>query len=132
MHLEQILPEVADSNSKNERRAQEVEREVEKLKKVQYMSKQIGNVFDGMISGVTAYGFYVELENTVEGMVRIATIPDDYYIYNEETMEIIGKDTGRIYQMGQPVKIQVVHVDKLLRTIDFELVKEDEDAETEG
>ena len=132
LHLEQILPEVADSNSKNERRAQEVEREVEKLKKVQYMSKQIGNVFDGMISGVTAYGFYVELENTVEGMVRIATIPDDYYIYNEETMEIIGKDTGRIYQMGQPVKIQVVHVDKLLRTIDFELVKEDEDAETEG
>ena len=74
----------------------------------------------------------MELENTVEGMVRIATIPDDYYIYNEETMEIIGKDTGRIYQMGQPVKIQVVHVDKLLRTIDFELVKEDEDAETEG
>lgn len=132
LHYDKILPEIADSNSKNERRAQEVEREVEKLKKVQYMSKQIGQCYEGIISGVTSYGFYVELENTVEGMVRISTIPDDYYIYNEETMEIIGKDTKKIYQMGQRVKIVVTHVDKLLRLIDFELVKEDEDAEAKG
>lgn len=131
-HYEGILPQVAKSNSKNERRAQEAEREVEKLKKVQYMSKHLGECFDGIISGVTDYGFYVELENTIEGMVRIATIPDDYFIYNEEKMEIVGKETGIIYRMGQGVKVQAVHVDKLLRLIDFELAKEDEDAEGEG
>ena len=131
-HYNHILQGVSESNSKNERRAQEAEREVEKLKKVQYMSKHIGECFSGIISGVTPYGFYVELDNTIEGMVRIATIPDDYYIYNEEQMEITGKDTGVIYRMGQKVNIQVVHVDKLLRLIDFELVKEENDAETKG
>lgn len=130
-HYEGILPQVAKSNSENERRAQEAEREVEKLKKVQYMSKHLGECFDGIISGVTDYGFYVELENTIEGMVRIATIPDDFFYYNEEKMEIAGKESGVIFRMGQDVKIKVVHVDKLLRLIDFELAKEDEDAEGE-
>lgn len=127
-HYETILPVVAKDNSKDERRAQEAEREVEKLKKVQYMSKHLGESFDGIISGVTEYGFYVELYNTIEGMVRIATIPDDFYIYNEETMEIIGKKSGKIYRMGQQVNVVVVRVDKLLRVIDFELSKENEDA----
>ena len=127
-HYETILPVVAKDNSKDERRAQEAEREVEKLKKVQYMSKHLGECFDGIISGVTEYGFYVELYNTIEGMVRIATIPDDFYIYNEETMEIIGKKSGKIYRMGQQVNVVVVRVDKLLRVIDFELSKENEDA----
>ena len=127
-HYETILPVVAKDNSKDERRAQEAEREVEKLKKVQYMSKHLGECFDGIISGVTEYGFYVELDNTIEGMVRIATIPDDFYIYNEETMEIIGKKSGKIYRMGQQVNVVVVRVDKLLRVIDFELSKENEDA----
>lgn len=131
-HYEKILPGVAESNSKNERRAQEAEREVEKLKKVQYMSKHLGEFFDGIISGVTAYGFYVELENTVEGMVRIATIPDDFYIYDEERLEIFGKDTGKTFCMGQKVRIKVVHVDKLLRLIDFELEMEEDYAETKG
>ncbi|MGN0153084.1 MAG: ribonuclease R family protein [Lachnospiraceae bacterium] len=125
-HYGSILPEVADSNSKNERRAQEAEREVEKLKKVQYMGNRIGREYEGIISGVTAYGFYVELPNTVEGMVRIATIPDDFYIYHEESMSIVGKDYGKTYAMGQKVRVKVVHVDKLLRTIDFELVSEDD------
>ena len=123
-HYEGILPVVAESNSKNERRAQEAEREVEKLKKAQYMSKRIGEEFEGIISGVTGYGFYVELDNTIEGMVRIASIPDDFYIYNEETMSIVGKDTGNTYTMGQKVRVKVIHVDKLLKTIDFELVEQ--------
>lgn len=131
-HYEGILPQVAKSNSQDERRAQEAEREVEKLKKVQYMSKHIGELFDGIISGVTDYGFYVELDNTIEGMVRIATIPDDYFYYNDEKMELVGKDSGMTYRMGQKVRIKVVHVDKLLRLIDFELAKEDEDGEGEG
>ncbi len=124
-HYAGILPQVADANSQNERRAQEAEREVEKLKKAQYMSKRIGEVYEGIVSGVTGYGLYVELPNTVEGMVRIASIPDDFYIYHEENMSIIGKDTGTTYVMGQKVMVKVVHVDKMLRTIDFELVNDD-------
>ena len=89
------------------------------------MSKRIGEVYDGIISGVTGYGLYVELPNTVEGMVRIASIPDDFYIYHEESMSIVGKDTGMVYSMGQKVSVKTVHVDKLLRTIDFELVYDD-------
>lgn len=130
-HYRSILPVVAESNSSNERRAQEAEREVEKLKKVQYMSRRIGEEFDGIISGVTAYGFYVELANTVEGMVRINTIPDDFYIYSEETMSIVGKESGKTYAMGQAVKVRAVHADKLLRIIDFELVEEPELMETD-
>lgn len=125
-HYDSILPGVADSNSKNERRAQEVEREVEKLKKVQYMSKRIGEEFEGIISGVTAYGLYVELENTIEGMVRIHSIPDDFYIYDEANMSLVGKEYEKIYTMGQPVRIRVAQVDKLVRTIDFELVRDEE------
>ena len=124
-HYSANLSQIADSNSQNERRAQEAEREVEKLKKVQYMSKRIGEVYEGIISGVTGYGLYVELPNTIEGMVRIASIPDDFYIYHEENMSIVGKDTGRVYTMGQKVMVKTVHVDKLLRTIDFELVYDD-------
>ena len=125
-HYSGILPVVAESNSKNERRAQEAEREVEKLKKAQYMSRRIGEEYDGIISGVTGYGVYVELDNTVEGMVRISSIPDDFYIYREESMSIVGKDSGKTYTMGQKVRIKVVHVDKLLKTIDFEFALEEE------
>ena len=125
-HYSGILSVVAESNSKNERRAQEAEREVEKLKKAQYMSRRIGEVYDGIISGVTGYGLYVELDNTVEGMVRISSIPDDFYIYQEESMSIVGKDSGKTYTMGQKVCIKVVHVDKLLKTIDFEIAPEEE------
>ncbi|MBR1864968.1 MAG: ribonuclease R [Lachnospiraceae bacterium] len=125
-HYERILPEVAESNSRNERRAQEAEREVEKLKKVQFMSRHLGEEYEGIISGVTAYGLYVELPNTVEGMVRIGSIPDDFYIYQENEMCIVGAEQGRSFRMGQRVRVKVVHVDKLLRTIDFEMVMEEE------
>lgn len=130
-HYGGILPVVADSNSKNERRAQEVEREVEKLKKVQYMSKRIGCEYEGIISGVTAYGLYVELPNTIEGMVRISSIPDDFYIFEEETMSIVGREYGNVYQMGQAVRIKVVHVDMLARLIDFELASGEELVDTD-
>lgn len=123
-HYSRILPMVAEANSKSERQAQEAEREVEKLKKVQYMSKRIGEEYDGIISGVTAYGLYVELANTIEGMVRISTIPDDFYIYDENSISLVGREYQKTYTMGQSVRIRVVHVDKLLRTIDFELVEE--------
>ncbi|MBE5941410.1 MAG: ribonuclease R [Lachnospiraceae bacterium] len=128
-HYASILAKVAEANSSCERKAQETEREVLKLKKAQYMSKRIGCEYEGIISGVTGYGIYVELPNTIEGMVHIATIPDDFYIYHEETMSIVGKETGKVYAMGQKVKVKTVGVDKLLRTIDFELIQDEEDVE---
>lgn len=117
---------IADSSSKHERRASDAEREVEKMKKVEYMSKRIGQTYDGVISGITSYGMYVELDNTVEGMIHVTSLLDDYYYYVEEKYEMVGQDTGRTFKLGEKVKIRVVATDKLLRTIDFALYEEDE------
>ena len=124
-HYEKLLPKVADDNSKKERRADEAERDVEKLKKAQYMTKHIGEVYDGVISGVTAWGLYVELPNTVEGMVHVTNLVDDYYYFDEEKYAIIGRETKKMYTLGSPVTIVVDHVDKIRRTIDFLLVEDE-------
>ena len=106
-----------------ERRADDAERDTEKLKKVEYMSQRIGKCYDGVISGVTGYGFYVELPNTIEGMVHINILEDDYYHFDDEHYELVGEVTKKTYKLGQPVTIEVVGTDKLLRTIDFEVVE---------
>ena len=121
-HYNKILPGIADSNSKRERIAEEAEREVVKLKKVQYMSRHIGEIYEGIISGVTGYGMFVELSSTVEGLVRISDIPDDFFLYDEDQMIIFGKNSGITYQMGQKVTVFVKYVDRKDLTIDFELV----------
>ena len=123
-HYNQILPDVCVRSSKMERRADEAERETDKLKKAQFMQERIGEEFEGMISGITAWGIYVDLANTVEGLVRVATIPGDYYVYREETYEMVGQSTGRCYKLGDKVKVVVKDVDTFLKTIDFELVEE--------
>jgi len=110
---------VSDIASKTERRADEAERETEKLKKVEYIAEHIGEVYEGVISGITGYGIYVELPNTIEGMVHVNALDDDYYYYDEEKYEMIGKDTGRKYKLGEKVLIQVAGCDKITRTIDF-------------
>ncbi len=120
-HYNSILPEVADHTSQAERRSDEAERETEKLKKAEYMGKFIGEEFDGVVSGITNYGMYVELPNTVEGMVRITSLADDYYYYDEEKYELIGEKTHNTYKLGQKVRISVLGIDKIKRTIDFEL-----------
>ena len=125
-HYEQILPEVTAEASRLERRADDAEREVEKMKKAEYMEQFIGETFDGVISGVTSWGMYVELPNTIEGMVRVADIPGDYYYFEEERYQMVGEKTGKIYKLGQKVRVTVSAVDKLLCTIDFELNEEDE------
>lgn len=130
-HYNRILDRVADGCSKLERRADEAEREVEKLKKVQYMQKRIGECYEGVISGVNAWGMYVELPNTVEGLVHVTNMTDDYYFYDEEKYAMIGKDTGREYTLGQKVWIQVKDTDRILKTIDFVLVDEPEEFEPE-
>ncbi|GMQ62662.1 ribonuclease R [Vallitalea maricola] len=128
-HYNAILPNVAKQTSETERTAEEAERETIKLKKVQYMEKHIGEKFEGVISGVTAWGLYVELPNTVEGLVHVTTLDDDYYIFDEKKHIFIGERTSKIYRMGEPVKIAVLSVNKVERTIDFELVNEDTEEE---
>ena len=120
-HYRDILPGVAERSSKLERRADEAERETDKLKKVQYMEERLGEVYEGVVSGVTAWGIYVELPNTVEGLVHVSRLPGDYYCYHEESCEMVGETTGRTYSLGQPVKVQVVSTDRVMRTIDFDI-----------
>lgn len=125
-HYEQILPEVTAETSRLERRADDAEREVEKMKKAEYMLQFIGVTFEGVVSGVTSWGMYVELPNTIEGMVRVADIPGDYYYFQEEKYQMVGEHTGKVYTLGQKVRVVVAAVDKLTRTVDFVLAEEEE------
>ena len=118
-HYEEILPSVAASSSKLERRADETERETVKLKKAQYMASHIGEIYEGVISGVVNWGIYVELDNTVEGLVHISSIRDDYYYFNEEKYELVGEDSHKTYKLGDKVRIMVKSVDLSMRVVDF-------------
>ena len=122
-HYREILESVAEQSSICERRAQEAERESDRLKKAEYMSYHLGEEFDGIISGVTAYGLYVELHNTVEGLVHISTLSDDYYTFDEENYELSGELTKKIYHLGQKVRVRVADADALSRTVDFTIVE---------
>ncbi len=124
LHYEKILPEVAEQSSNMERRADEAERETEKMKKAEYMEAHVGEVFEGVISSITTWGFYVELSNTVEGMIHVTHLYDDRYYYQEETYEMVGADTGRTFKLGEKIKVRVLGADKDARTIDFELAEE--------
>lgn len=126
-HYQNILEEVAKQSSERERKAEEAERETIKLKKVEYMSQHLEEEFDGVISGVTAWGVYVELPNTVEGLVHAASLQGDYFEYNEREYELIGTHTGKTYKLGQAVRVRVTGADRLSRTIDFEMVEEQEE-----
>ena len=123
-HYEAILPGVAMQTSALERRAEEAERETDKLKKCEYMSRFIGQEFDGVVSGVTNWGLYVELPNTVEGLVRISELRDDYYIFDEQHYELVGEMTRKTFKLGQPIRVQVASTDRLLRTVDFILPRD--------
>lgn len=120
-HYREILPDVAKHSSETERRADEAERETDKLKKVEYMEERIGESFEGVISGITSWGIYVELPNTVEGLVHVSKLPGDYFCYHEETCEMVGERTGRTFKLGMPVKITVDSCDRFNRTIDFSM-----------
>lgn len=126
-HYQNILEEVAKQSSERERKAEEAERETIKLKKVEYMSQHLEEEFNGVISGVTAWGVYVELPNTVEGLVHAASLQGDYFEYNEREYELIGTHIGKTYKLGQAVRVRVTGADRLSRTIDFEMVEEQEE-----
>lgn len=118
-HYEKLLMQVSVQASALERRAEEAERETIKLKKCEYMSGRIGEEFEGVISGVTGWGIYVELPNTVEGLVHVNQLTDDYYHFDEEHYELVGETTKKTYKLGQAIRVFVAGTDKLLRTIDF-------------
>ena len=131
-HYAEILDEVARQSSVCERRADEAERESDKLKKAEYMSYHLGEEFEGIISGVTGWGLYVELPNTVEGLVHVNTLRDDYYIFDQETYELRGEMTKKVYKLGDKVRVRVADADKMLKTVDFELVSNVWDNEEEN
>lgn len=124
-HYTKILPEVALQSSKMERRADEAERDTVKLKKAEYMKEHLGEIYEGVISGVTNYGIYVELDNTVEGMVHVNSMRNDYYYFDEIHYELVGQDSGVKYKLGERVLVQVKRVDMMTKTIDFRLYEEE-------
>ena len=122
-HYDKILKEVAIDTSSLERRAEEAERDTIKLKKAEYMVDHIGEIYDGIISGVTKFGVYVELPNTIEGFIHVMNMYDDHYDFVEEAYAMVGEHNGKMYKLGQPVKIKVVQVSVQQRTIDFEFAR---------
>ena len=122
-HYRELLPEVAKHASETERRADEAERETDKLKKAEYMEERLGEIYEGVVSGITAWGIYVELPNTVEGLVHVSRLPGDYFYYNESKCEMIGEATGRSYRLGMPVKVSVRAADRFSRTVDFDVAE---------
>lgn len=123
-HYQTILPEVTRQASETERRAEEAERETIRLKKAEYMEAHIGEVFEGVISGITNWGIYVELSNTIEGLVHVVNMYDDHYDYYEDRYEMVGEHTGKTYKLGETVYVRVIDADCLTRTIDFEMADE--------
>ncbi|MBE5845227.1 MAG: ribonuclease R [Butyrivibrio sp.] len=126
LHYKGILEEVAKHSSETERRAEEAERETDKLKKAQFMESHIGEVFEGTISGVTGWGMFVELPNTCEGMIPAASMEDDFYVYDEDNYCLIGERTGRTFTIGEKVNVRVHDTDRLNKTIDFRIVLDED------
>ena len=124
-----ILQHVAEQSSAMEQRAAEAEREAVKLKKAEYMLEHVGEEYNGVISGVTGWGFYVELPNTVEGLVHIMTLKDDYYNFDEENYRLVGERHGRVFRLGEPVRVRVRSAEPANRTIDFTYVEKETETE---
>ena len=115
-----------------ERLAQEAEREVDDLKKAEYMLDRIGEQFNGIISSVTSFGVFVELPSTIEGLVHITDLDDDYYIYDEAHLSLIGERTKKVYKLGDEVKVECIHVDMANREIFFNIIDDEKSDVEEG
>ncbi|MDY0408846.1 ribonuclease R [Virgibacillus soli] len=120
---EHVLPNLTKHASEMERRAVDAERETDDLKKAEYMADKIGEEYVGVISSVTSFGMFVELENTVEGLVHVSYLTDDYYHFDERNYALIGERTGQIHRIGDEVKVRVISVNTDERVVDFELVR---------
>lgn len=127
--LERILPDIAEHTSMTERRAEEAEREVDDLKKAQYMAERIGEEYDGLVTSVTSFGMFVQLENTIEGLVHFSNMVDDFYFFDEDNYTIVGERTKTIYRLGDSVRIKVIGADIGKKNIDFQIVSHEVDTE---
>jgi ribonuclease R len=123
--LTQFVQDAAKQSSEREIAAQEAERETEDLKKVEFMQDKVGEIFEGIISSVTSFGMFVELENTIEGLVRVSSLEDDYYIYDDRHYSLIGENKKKIYKIGDEVTVKLVKCDVAARQIDFALVEDE-------
>ena len=121
--LAKLVAEAAEQSSIMERIAEEAERESVDLKRVEFMQQFVGEEYEGIISGITNFGFFVELENTVEGLVHVSSLSDDYYQFDEKHYTLIGEHTKRSFKIGQPVRVLLAKANMDARTIDFELIK---------
>ncbi|MDD5922314.1 MAG: ribonuclease R [Eubacteriales bacterium] len=119
-----IAEKAADHSSVSERRSQEIEREVDKMKKAEYLSKHLGEKFSGVISGIAEYGIFVTLPNTIEGMIRTSDLADDSYLYMPEKYRLVGEKSGRIFSISDPITVTVLSADPQSREIDFILAEE--------
>ena len=115
----------AESSSEREKIAQKVERDAEKIKKAEYMESKIGEVYDGVVSSITPFGMFAELDNTIEGLIRFENMGNEYFIYDDERKTLTGENSKKVYKVGDEVKIEVIDADKISRNIDFKLYKED-------
>lgn len=122
-HYREIMDSVAAQCSSMERRAAEAERECEKIKKAEYMENHIGEIFSGVVSGVNSFGIYVELENTVEGLISVSDLQGDFYRYEESSCRLVGEHTGRCFSLGQRLDVEVKRADKVLKYVDFVLTE---------
>lgn len=120
-HYARLLSGVAQNCSERERLAEEAEHETVRMKKAEYMADHLGEVFEGVISGITKWGIYVELYNCIEGMIHVVNMRDDHYVYLEDTYEMVGQHTGKSYRLGEKLLVRVVGADKLQKTIDFKI-----------
>ncbi len=121
-HWKEKMPEIARHSSEMERAAVDAERETDDLKKAEYMQDKIGEEYDGVISSVTGFGLFVELPNTIEGLVHVSYLTDDYYHFDEKHYAMIGERTGNIFRIGDEITIRVVNVNLDERVVDFEIV----------
>lgn len=121
-YLAERMPDVAQQSSERERVAVDAERDTEALKKAEYMLDKVGEEFEGIISSVTSFGMFIELENTVEGLIRMGGLTDDYYHFDEKHMALIGERTSKVFRIGDEVKVRVANVNMAEHTIDFEMV----------
>ena len=121
-HFQEVIPYLAEQSSNREREAVDIEREVMDMKVAEYMEKHVGEEFEGMISSVTQFGFFVELPNTIDGLVHVSELKDDYYHYDDKNLMLVGEVTGKTFKLSDKVKVRVVSSSKKDSTVDFEVV----------
>lgn len=125
MEFEGDSEKYAKMSSEREVIATKAEREAESIKKAEFMEDKIGEEYEAIVSSITSFGMFAELENTVEGLIRFENMGDEYYIYDEERKQLIGEHTNRVFKIGDKVKIRVIEASKALRSVRFALVEEE-------